>query len=125
MALKPSAGTLRHRVGFDKRAVEDDGMGNTISGEFEEQFQCRADFRHRGGSEAVMAARLEGRHILGVYVRSSSQTRQITTDWRMRDARSGEWVDGKWTGTEYAIDAVDSVTDPAWVYLVVESGSAA
>lgn len=116
MALKPSAGTLRHRVAFDKRAVEDDGMGNTISGDFEEQFQCRADFRYRGGSEAVMAARLEGRHVLGVYVRSSSQTRQITTDMRMRDAR---------LGTEYAIDAVDSVTDPAWVYLVVESGSAA
>lgn len=117
MARKPSAGSLRrHRVAFDRRAATDDGYGNTVAGDFEEQFECVADFRHRGGSEAVMAARLEGRQVLGVYVRSSSQTRAITTDWQMRDVRRG---------TVYAIDAVDSVTDPAWVYLTVESGVAA
>ncbi|TPJ76195.1 head-tail adaptor protein [Mesorhizobium sp. B2-6-3] len=116
MAPKPSAGSLRHRVAFDARSAVDDGYGNTVAGDFAEKFQCRADLRSRGGSEAVLAARLEGRNIFGVYVRSSSQTRQITTDWRMRDAR---------LGTVYAIDAVDSVTDPAWVYLTVESGVAA
>lgn len=116
MAMKPSSATLRHRVAFDKRTEVDDGYGNTVAGDFAEQFQARADFRHRGGSEAVMAARLEGRHVLGVYVRSSSETRQITTGWRMRDVNEG---------TVYAIDAVDTVTDPAWVFLMVESGSAA
>ncbi|MCF6111997.1 head-tail adaptor protein [Mesorhizobium muleiense] len=116
MASKHSAGSLRHRVAFDARSAADDGYGNTVSGDFEERFQTRAEFRSRGGSEAVIAARLEGRNILGVYVRSSSMTRQITADWRMRDAR---------LGTVYAIKAADSVTDPAWVYLTVESGVAA
>lgn len=109
------AGDLRHSVAFDKRVEVDDGYGNMVGG-FAMQFSCRASFHHRGGSEAVMAARLEGRHILGVYVRSSRNSRQIGTDWQMRDTR---------TGTVYAIDAVDSVTDRRWVYLTVESGTAA
>lgn len=108
------AGDLRHRVMFGKRAAVDDGYGNPIGG-FAAEFSCRAAFRHRGGSEAVMAARLEGRQILGVYVRSTENTRRITSDWRMQDER----------GTEYAIDVVDSITDRRWVYLTVESGSAA
>lgn len=115
MARTPKAGDLSHLVAFDTRTVIDDGAGNTVSGPFAEQFRDRAAFNHRGGSEAVMAARLQGRQILGVYVRSSTLTRQITTDWQMRDVREG---------TAYAIDAVDTVTDPKWVYLIVESGRA-
>lgn len=61
-----------------------------------------------------MAARLQGRHILDVYVRSSVLTRQIQSSWRMRDAR---------TGTQYSISLVDSVNDRQWVYLMVESGT--
>lgn len=114
---KPTAGSIRRqRVAFDKREDVDDGYGNTVAGEFQEQFEAAAEFRPRGGSEAVVAARLEGRNIFGVYIRSSIQARQITTDWRMRDTRRG---------TVYAIDAVDAITDPAWVYLTVESGVAA
>ncbi|MCA0025474.1 MULTISPECIES: head-tail adaptor protein [unclassified Mesorhizobium] len=116
MPSKPSAGSLRERVAFDAREAIDDDYGNTVAGDFSERFQCRAEFRSRGGSEAVVAARLEGRNIFGVYIRSSAQSRQITTDWRMRDVRRG---------IVYAIDAVDSVSDPAWVYLTVESGVAA
>lgn len=114
MTKTPIAQELRHRVTFGKRTEVDDGYGNTIGG-FAAVFSCRAALRHRGGSEAVMAARLEGRQILGVYVRSSENTRRITSDWRMQDDR----------GTEYAIDVVDSITDRRWVYLTVESGSAA
>ncbi|UCI23682.1 head-tail adaptor protein [Mesorhizobium sp. B2-8-5] len=113
---KPNAGSLRERVAFDARSEIDDGYGNTVAGDFEERFQCRAEFRSRGGSEAVMAARLEGRNTFGVYVRSSSQSRRLTTDWRMRDVRAG---------TVYAVIAVDIITDPAWVYLTVQSGVAA
>ena len=116
MAKSPAAGSLRERVAFDVRTPIDDGYGNTVSGEFEQQFECSAEFRPRGGSESVMAARLEGRNVFGVYIRSSIQARQITTDWRMRDVRRG---------TVYAIKAVDGVTDRAWVYLTVESGVAA
>ncbi|RWX71894.1 head-tail adaptor protein [Mesorhizobium sp. M2A.F.Ca.ET.039.01.1.1] len=113
---KPNAGSLRERVAFDARSEIDDGYGNTVAGDFEERFQCRAEFRSRGGSEAVMAARLEGRNTFGVYVRSSSQSRRLTTDWRMRDVRRG---------ISYALVAVDTVTEPAWVYLTVQSGVAA
>lgn len=116
MANLPTAGSLRERVAFDVRLPIDDGYGNTVSGFFEQQFECAAEFRPRGGSEAVVAARLEGRNVFGVYIRSSIQARQITTDWRMRDARRGE---------VYAIRAVDGITDRAFVYLTVESGVAA
>lgn len=111
----PTAGRLRHRVAFDIRETVDDGAGNRRGG-WVQQFACAAELRHRGGSEGVLAARLEGRNVMGVYVRSSRQTRRVTTDWRMRDDR---------LGTEYAIRAVDGITDPAWVYLTVESGVAA
>lgn len=116
MAKSPSAGSLRERVAFDRRDEIDDGYGNTVAGDFTEQFACSAEFRSRGGSEAVMAARLEGRNIFGVYIRSSLQARQVTTDWRMRDVRAG---------TVYAIVAADNISDRAWVYLTVQSGVAA
>lgn len=111
----PTAQELQHRVAFDKRFEIDDGAGNT-RGEFQEQFTVWAAFRSRGGSEAVVADRLEGRNLLGVYLRSSSQTRQITNDWRMRDAR---------TGDVYAVKIVDAVTDRRFVYLEAQTGVAA
>lgn len=115
MAPKLGSGDLRHRVAFDKRVEVDDGAGNT-EGVFQEAMKLRAVFRPRGGSEAVMAGRLEGRNTLGVYVRSSAQTRMIASDWQMRDRSTGE---------VYAVRIVDSVTDPAWVYIEVQTGVAA
>lgn len=119
MALrsKPVAQELRHRAFFDARSAVDDGYGNEVSG-FAPVFSCRAAFRPAGGSEAVVAARLEGRQVLHVYVRSSEQTRKVTTGWRMRSTSHG-------VETVYSIDAVDAVTDRRWVYLQVESGVAA
>lgn len=111
MGRELGAGDLRHRVSFAARADGDDGRGNK-KGNFAERFQVRAALRPRGGSEAVVAARMEGRNTLGVYVRSSQQTRQITSDWRMTDVRTGE---------VYAIKIVDSVTDVAWVYLEAQT----
>jgi hypothetical protein len=110
----PTAQELRHRVAFDERIEIDDGAGNT-RGEFQEQFIVSAAFRPRGGSEAVVADRLEGRNLLGVYLRSSSQTRTITSDWLMRDVR---------TGDKYAVKIVDAVTDRRWVYLEAQTGVA-
>lgn len=111
---QPEANSLRDRVAFDKREGVDDGMGN-YKGVFVEQFSVRAELHAMRGSEAVIAGRLEGKNTFGVYVRSSLNTRQITADWQMRDKRRG---------TAYAIRTVDAVTDPAWVYLTVESGVA-
>jgi len=64
----------------------------------------------------LISARLEGRNIFGVYIRSSVNARLITTGYQMRDIRRG---------TAYAIRAVDSITDRAFIYLTVESGVAA
>ncbi|MCP8894295.1 head-tail adaptor protein [Shinella daejeonensis] len=117
------AGDLRYRVAFDRRDRVKDDAGNHQR-QFVEQFQRRAAFIYAGGGEAVMAARLEGRGVLKVRVRSCSLTRTITQDWQMRDARSGEFVNDVWTGTTYAIREVDALTDRQWVYLVVERGVA-
>lgn len=107
------AGDLQHRVAFDRRQRTNDGAGNWQSG-FVEQFSRRAAFIYAGGRESVMAARLEGRSVLKVRLRSCSLTRTIEQDWQMRDVR---------TGAVYAIKEVDAVTDRLWVYLVVERGA--
>ena len=109
----PTAQELSHRVAFGDRVEVDDGYGNT-RGEFQAKFTRWAALRHRGGSESVMASRLEGRNVLGVYVRKDTETRTITSDWRMMDE----------TGTEYAINIVDAVTDRRFVYIQAQSGVA-
>ena len=112
---KPTAQELDHRIAFDAQTETDDGYGN-VQGGFAERFRRWAAFRHRGGSESVIAARLEGRNILGIYVRADTLTRAITSDWRVRDIASGE---------VYAINIVDAVTDRQWVFIQAQSGVAA
>lgn len=119
----PGAGDLRHRVAFDRRVDADDDAGNT-KGQWQEQFTRRAAFVYAGGGESAMAARLEGRGVLKVRVRSCSQTRAIRQDWRMRDTRTGTFVNDVWTGATYNVREVDYETHRLWVYLVVERGSA-
>lgn len=109
------AGDLYYRVAFDKRAEVEDGYGNTVSN-WVEQFQCRAAYRHLRGGESVMAGRLQGRHTQVIVVRASSQTRQITTDWRVRDARDG---------TVFNIRDVTVQTDRMFISFLCESGVAA
>jgi len=111
----PGASDLRHRAAFDRRVKVDDGAGNTEGEEWQEQFTRRAAYIYAGGGETAMAARLEGRGVLKVRVRSCSQTRRIRQDWQMRDV---------WEGTIYAVKEVDAVTNRQWVYLVVERGVA-
>jgi SPP1 family predicted phage head-tail adaptor len=108
------ANDLTERVAFDLRAEVDDGYGNTQS-DWVERFQCRAAYRHLRGGESVMAGRLEGKHTQIITVRSSSQTRQIDTDWRVRDTR---------TGQEFNIRDVTHETDRQWISLLVERGVA-
>ena len=92
MARQPQAQDLTQRVAFDRREEINpdfpDDLGNTVSG-WVEQFQARAAFIHLRGGETVMAGRLQGRHTQIIRVRSSSLSRSVSTDWRVRDARSG------------------------------------
>jgi hypothetical protein len=67
------------------------------------------------GGEDVMAARLEGRQPVVLTVRKSTDTDDITTDWRATDAR---------TGAVYNIRTVQPSEDRAWIDLLCESGVA-
>lgn len=84
-----AAVSLRHRIAFEKREDVDDGYGNTKS-DFVEQFVVWTGVQARFGGETVTAARLSGQQPLTLTVRQSSQTEQITTEWRARDVYSGE-----------------------------------
>lgn len=110
----PTAQEFSHRLTFASRAAVDDGYGNK-EGAFEDRLTVWAALRSRGGSEAVAAARLEGQNILGVYLRSSTETRQIASDWRMTDVR---------TGVIYAVKVVDAATDRRFIYLEAQTGIA-
>jgi head-tail adaptor len=109
------SGQLFERVAFDERANVSDGEGN-VEGEFVEQFTCRAGFTFLRGGETVIAGRLEGRQPVVVRVRSSSNTREIAPDWRMRDLR---------TGKEYAVRSVIPTQDRLFIDVAVESGTPA
>ncbi|PSJ64504.1 phage head completion protein [Kumtagia ephedrae] len=114
--MAPGAGRLDQRVTFEAPvAPASDGGGGVVDG-FAPQFTVWAGFFRPRGDEAVTAARLEGRHVVDVTVRSSSQSRQITTDWRMVDARRPADV--------FNIRFVDTASDPAWVRLTAEKGVA-
>jgi SPP1 family predicted phage head-tail adaptor len=116
VTTKPlGVGDLYYRVAFDKRSEVDDGYGNTVS-DWAEQFQCRAAYRHLRGGESIMAGRLEGKHVQVITVRASSQTRQVTTDWRMRDARDG---------TVFNIRDVTAEIDRMFISFLCERGVAA
>jgi SPP1 family predicted phage head-tail adaptor len=114
MAKPVGAGDLYYRVAFDQRAEVEDGMGNTVA-DWQEQFQCRAAYRHLRGGESVMAGRLQGKHAQVIIVRASSQTRQVSTDWRARDAR---------TGDVFNIRDVTVETDRAFISFLCERGVA-
>jgi SPP1 family predicted phage head-tail adaptor len=101
-------------VAFDKKGTASDGLGGT-GGAWAEQFQRRAGFTHLRGGEKVLAARLEGTHTLVIRVRSSTGTRTVTTDWRVRDVR---------TGTAYNIRDITPTEDRMFLDILAQSGVA-
>lgn len=121
-----TVGQLTERLAFDSRGPRSPNApddGNT-EGAFVQRFERRARRQFLRGTEEVTAARLEGRQPVLFTVRACSQTRQITTDWQIRDVRSGEFVGGKWTGASYAIKAVNPTEDHAWIDILAEAGVA-
>lgn len=111
-----TAGKLRDRVTFGARTAVDDGYGNEVSGPFEDRFTVWGGVTYLRGSEAVIAARLEGRQPAVVRVRTSTQTRQITTDWRVRNER---------TGSVSNVRSIIETEDRAFLDIAVEAGVAA
>jgi head-tail adaptor len=86
---KQGAGALDQRVGFSTRGEIEDGLGG-MTESYAEVFNCAAGYFHLRGGETVLAARLEGQHTQVVRVRSFAQSRQVTTEWRIEDKRSGQ-----------------------------------
>lgn len=82
-----SGGELRERVTFQRRAVTSDGYGNS-QGDWEDEFTVAARIEPKLGGETIQAARLTGKSIANIIIRCSTDTAQITTDWRAFDARS-------------------------------------
>lgn len=109
-----TSGKLHDRVAFDRPTETADGYGGTIVG-WAEQFAVWASYTRLRGTETVMAARLEGRQPTVIRVRKSTETEQVTTDWRIRDARSGE---------AFNIRSVIESEDRAYLDFMAESGVA-
>lgn len=88
------SGALRSYIHLQKRDEVDDGFGNMVpGGEFITQFSVYANFRSllRGsasGVEDVFADRLQGNQPFVITVRKTSAFDEVTTAWRVVDARS-------------------------------------
>lgn len=111
---KAGSGQLHYQVALLKREQVDDGQGNT-EGKFVEQFQTRGEYIHLRGSETVMAGRLQGKHTQVIRVRNSSNTRLISTDWMLRDVR---------TGKSFNIRDIEHEVNRQFIALTCESGVA-
>lgn len=83
------AGELRERVAFERRGEADDGAGNVEADWQQVGGAVAARIKFETYGETVTAQRLEGRQPARIMVRASAATRMVTTDWRIRDARSG------------------------------------
>ena len=84
------AGTLKERVAFEKKLSVSDGGGGTQD-TWTHQFYSAAEYVHLRGGEAVMAARLEGKHMQVIKVRASINSKLVDTDWRIKDTRTDEY----------------------------------
>lgn len=110
------AGALKERIEFQKRVYAQDGYGNEQSS-FEPVFECRAGYNSMRGSESVIAARLTGVQPLRIRVRSTTETRAVQPDWRIRDMN---------TNKLYALTAVvQDFDNKDWMDIFVTEGVAA
>jgi len=104
------AGAMTERVAFDQPSGGTDAFGGTTEA-WTETHVCNAQWLYGKGDESVQAAREAGRKGYKLKVRSSTKTRAVNEDYRLRDLRRG---------TAWNIREVDAITDKAWVYIVVE-----
>ena len=108
------AGKLDRKMTFQSPFETEDGLGGREDG-WTDAFTVRAGYTRLRGTEAVMAARLEGRQPTVIRVRASADTRRIDTDWRAIDTRSGEI---------FNIRSVIETDDRRWIDITGESGVA-
>lgn len=109
-----TAGPMNYLAAFDRPVSLPDGSGGTENG-WSEAFRTFAAFMFLRGGETVQAARLTGRQPVVVTIRNSVDAREVTSDWRMRDVR---------TGTVYNVRTAIPSDDRAMIELACESGVA-
>lgn len=109
-----SAQDLQHRIAFDEPTEVSDGQGGTIQG-WQTVLTVWAHYRYLRGGETVQAARLRGRQPVIITVRASSNSRQVQTEWRIRDTR---------TDTLYNIRGITPTEDRKFLEILAESGVA-
>ena len=102
------------RVFLQRPTVTADGLGGTETG-WQDVFETRAHFRYLRGGETVLAGRLQGRLTIVATIPSHDAARQVTPDWRVRDARAG---------TIWNVRSVIPSDDRALIELTCESGVA-
>jgi len=115
---------MRESVAFDRPDQgASDGLGGTLT-DWTEIRMCQAEFIYVRGSEAVEAARLQGRAVFKVRMWNTPAAREIRPKFRMRTVLRG-LPDGQGAddapGMRYNIIEVDAITNRRWIYLVVES----
>jgi len=127
MSKGSRAGRLRVFVAFDVPAENPDGSGGVEIG-WTEIRACRAEFIYSRGSETVEAARLQGRSVYKVKIRSMGTAGDIDQSCRLRTVKRGlpDGIDetDPLPGRRYSVREVDKISTPGWIYLVVESGVA-
>ena len=120
--MTPRAGQLREFLAFDENVGPTGSLGGKTF-DWVERYTCRGQWLYQRGDEAVQAARLAGRSIYKVRIRSSAASREIAVGYRMRNTRRG-LPDGVGTdtlpGSRWNVREVDVISDPMWVYIVVE-----
>lgn len=118
-----TAGDLNGRVAFDLPTGAVDEFGNPYQ-QWTRVHACWAEFRYSGGGEAAQAARLEGRTIFKVKIRSCIAARALTAEHRMLDLRRVTYDGGVPQSGVYNIRQIDTISDRAWVYITAEAGVA-
>ena len=108
------ASAREERVFLQRRTLSPNGLGGTTSG-WQDVFETRAHFRYLRGGETVLAGRLQGRLTIVATIPSHSAAREVTPDWRVRDARAG---------TIWNIRSVIPSDDRSTIELTCESGVA-
>lgn len=111
MSSNRRAGALNHRIEFLQKTTTTNAIGGRGDA-FVAQFSRRAAFRHKSGGEAVIAARLEGRHVMVVTIRRCAQSSQIDASWRVRDQRENVVFD---------IKDITTSEDGGWLEILCES----
>lgn len=112
------AGQLRERFRFEKRNLAEepgDGYGNLVEG-WIYQFSAWGGLTPLRRGETVIAARLSGVQPYVLAMRASSDTRRVTTEWRVQHISTGRF---------YNIKTVEPSADHASIDCLLEEATGA